>query len=291
MKTNLLLLDSYRNIENLISFAFSFSNRFNRKLKIVYVFDFSWMSQSYMVSPTGAIDPNLVSAETHAKKEFDVAEKKIRGIADEFMKHYTVKIPFEIGISQTNRIDLVKEEIKQNDGMMLLISNHQSYTDISGGLVGYPNIIEHVDCPVFVIPDDTKLSVLKNVVYATDYNPEDVTSLKHLSNFMKQSENTHITVLHNEKDYDFNERLKWEGFKEVVKEEMDTSDFGFTLKTNKDFLKGIEEFTKENDPDLLVILKEKKGFFEQIFTSNEIKNVLTHLNKPVLVYHEHEKEE
>ena len=72
---------------------------------------------------------------------------------------------------------------------------------------------------------------------------------------------------------------------------MDTRDFGFTLKTHKDFLKGTEEYTEENNPDLLVILKEKKGFFKQIFTSNEIENVLTHLNKPVLVYYEHEKEE
>ena len=164
------------------------------------------MSQSYMVGATGQVDPSLVTAETHARKEFDVAETKIRTIAAEYMKHYPVKIRFEISVSQNNRIELVKEELEQNQGMMLLISNHQSYTEISGGLVGYPNIIENVSCPVFVIPEDTSMAVLKNVVYATGYNPEDVTSLKHLSNFMKQSENTHITVLHNEKDYDFNEK-------------------------------------------------------------------------------------
>ncbi|HKI89608.1 MAG TPA: universal stress protein [Draconibacterium sp.] len=288
MKTNLLLLDSYRNIENLVSFAFSFSNRFNRKLKITYVFDFSWMSQSYVVGATGPVDPSLVTAETQAKKEFDVAEKKIRGIVTEYMKHNAVKVPFEIGVSQINRIDLVNEELEQNQGMILLISNHQSYTELSDGLVGYPNIIEHAKCPVFVIPENTSLPVLKNVVYATGYNPEDITSLKHLSNFMKQSENTHITVLHNEKDYNFDEKLKWAGFKEIVKEEIDAKDFGFTLKTRKDFLRGIEEYTAENNPDLLVVLHENKGFFKHIFTSNEIKNVLTHFNKPVLVYHEKE---
>lgn len=286
MKTNLLLLDSYRNIENLISFAFSFSNRYNRKLKMIYVFDFSWMSQSYVVGATGPVDPGLIRAETQVKKEFDVAEKKIRGIAAEYMKHNTVKIPFEISVSQTNRIDLVNEEAKENEGMFLLISNHQSYAEISGGLVGYPSVIEHVKCPVFVIPEDTNKVMLNNIVYATDYNPEDITSLKHLSNFMKHSENTHITILHNERNYNFDEKLKWAGFKEVLAEEIDTSNVDFTLKTRKDFLNGIEEYTKENDPDLLVVLHEEKGFFKQIFTPNEIKNVLTHFNKPILVYHQ-----
>ena len=289
MKTNLLLLDSYKNIENLISFAFSFSNRYDRKLKIIYVFDFTWMSRSYMVGATGPVDPGLVTAETQAKKEFDVAETKIRSIAAEYMKHNTVKIPFEISVSQNNRIDLVNEEVEQNSGLFLLISNHQSYTEISGGLVGYPSLIEHVKCPVFVIPEDINLAMLNKVVYATDYNPEDITSLKHLSNFMKKSENTHITVLHNERNYDFNEKLKWAGFKEVLKEEMDISNVDFTLKTRKDFLHGIEEYTEKNDPDLLVVLHEEKGFFEQIFTSNEVKNVLTHFNKPVLVYHQKEE--
>ena len=288
MKTNLLLLDSYKNMENLISYAFSFSNRYNRNLKIVYVFDFSWMSSSYMVGATGTFDPSLVTAETHARKEFDVAEKKIREIAADYLKHNAIGITFEIEVTQTNRIELVNEELKKNPDLFLLISNHQSYTEISGGLVGYLNIIEHVKCPVFVIPEVSGLKMLKNVVYATDYNPEDVTSLKHLSNFLKQSENTHITVLHNERDYDFDERLKWEGFKEIVKEEMDTKDFGFELQIKKDFLMSIEEYTEENNPDLLVILKEKKGFFKQVFTSNETKNVLTHFNKPVLVYHEKE---
>jgi len=289
MKTNLLLLDSYRNIENLISFAFSFSNRHNRKLKIVYVFDFSWMSQSYVVSATGPVDPSLVAAETQAKKEFEVAETKIRGIAAEYMKHNAVKIPFEISVSQNSRINLVNEEVEENPGMFLIVSNHQSYTEISGGLIGYPDLIEHVKCPVFVIPENVNMAMLNNIVYATDYNPEDITSLKHLSDFMKKSENTHITVLHNERHYDFNEKLKWAGFKELLKEEMDTSNVDFTLKTRKDFINGIEEYTEEKNPDLLVILQEEKGFFEQIFTSNEIKNVLTHFNKPVLVYHQKEE--
>lgn len=43
MKTNLLLLHTYKNIEDLIHFAFRFSNRFKHKSEIYYVSDFNWM--------------------------------------------------------------------------------------------------------------------------------------------------------------------------------------------------------------------------------------------------------
>ena len=187
MKTNLLLLDSYKDMEGLISFAFSFSNHFKRNLKIIYVFDFNWMSQSYYIGSSVPPDPGLIAVEKNARKEFDVAESEIRRIAGEYVKNNSLNISFEINVSETNRVDLIKENLKEDPEMILLLSNYQSYSEASGGLVGYPKIIEKVECPVFVIPKDLSDYQFREVLYATDYNPEDITSLKHLSNFLKQS--------------------------------------------------------------------------------------------------------
>jgi len=286
MGTNLLLLDSYKNIEDLIAYSFSFSNKTKRSLKIIYVFDFEWMRHSFMIGSVGPVDPKLVSVEKNAKKEFNVAEAKIREVAAEYMKENSVNVPFEIHVSELNRIDLVQEEAESISDLMLLISNHQSYSEASGGLLGYPNLVEHVDSPVLVIPENIKQSVMNKVVYATGYHPEDIDSLKHLSGLMENYENAGINVLHNEKDLDFLVKLKWRGFMEIVREEVGGEDIEFSLRKKKDILSAIEEYAEEKDPDLLVILKEKRGFFEEIFTGSETKSVLTHFHKPVLVYHE-----
>ena len=286
MKTNLLLLDSYKNIESLLAFAFSFSNRFNRKLKIVYVFDLKWMSQSYMVGATAPMDAGLAHAEKTAGEEFRVAKRKIRSVVDEYLKHNLVQMPHEIVTSQVNRITLVEEEWKKDPDLMLLVSNHQSYAELSGGLISHPNIIEHVKCPVFIVPENTSHAILSEVVYATDYNPEDIASLKHLSAFLRLAEHARITVLHNAKDDSFNEKMKWKGFREIVREEVGADTIDFVLETQKDFFEGIEEYATNHNIDLLVLMHEKKGFFEQLFSSSEVKNVLTNFDKPVLVYHE-----
>lgn len=286
MKTNLLILDSYKNIEDLIAYAFSFSNRSKRSLKIVYVFDFDWMRQSFMVGSSGPVDPALVAVEKNAEKEFEVAESKIREVADNYMKKHAVKVPFELKITEINRIDVVEEELDRSSDLILLISNHQSYSEATGGLVGYPNLIENVNCPVFVIPENSRHAVLKEVVYATDFHQEDLEIIKHLIELLQYSEGTRCTILHNEKEFGFEEKLKWMGFREWIEQEVENGKLAFSLKTEKDIVSAIEELSQETDPDLLVLLKEKRGFFEEVFSSSDTKSVLTHFHKPVLVYHQ-----
>lgn len=77
MKTNLLLLDSYKNIEKLIHFAFSFSSRFKRKLKIIYVHDFNWMSQSAIVGASGYSSAAMVNVERSINVEFEKDRKSV----------------------------------------------------------------------------------------------------------------------------------------------------------------------------------------------------------------------
>jgi len=286
MKTNLLLLDSYKNVENLISFAFSFSNRTQRHLKIVYVFDFEWMKNSYMIIASGPVEANLVAVERNVREEFDVAEAKMKELVAEYMKHNEVKIPFEFKVTEINRIDMIRDELKKDPELLLMISNHQSYTDASEGSVSYPDLIEEVDCPVFIIPAEQKETEMNHGMYATSYHEEDLTAIKHLYSVLGETEKFRMTVLHNERNFNFEEKLKWEGFQAIVKNILPDEKIDFRLKTCKEFVKGVEESIDDENPDMLVVLKEKKGFFEQVFTSDETKYVITHFHKPVLVYHE-----
>lgn len=252
----------------------------------MYVFDFAWMRQSYMVGSSGPVDPALVTVEKNAEKEFKVAESKIREVAENYMKKHAVKVPFDLKITEINRIDVVEEEMNHSSDLILLISNHQSYSEATGGLISYPNLIENVHCPVFVIPENSRHAILKEVVFATDFHEEDLEVIKHLAGLLQHYEGAKCTVLHNEKEFGFEEKLKWLGFKELMTKEVKNTELAFSLKTQKDLVSAIEELAQETDPDLLVLLKEKRGFFEEIFSSSDTKSVLTHFQKPVLVYHQ-----
>lgn len=286
MGTNLLLLDSYKNMEDLIAYAFSLSKRSARSLKIVYVFDFNWMRQSFMIGASGPTDPALVAVEKNAGKEFDVAEAKIREVVADYLGKHKTDVPYQLKITEVNRIDVVEEELDLSSDLILLISNYQSYSESSGGLVGYPNLIENVNCPVFVIPENVRHAVVQEVVFATDFHQEDFVLLNHLNRLFNDTKEIRYTILHNEKDFGFEENLRWSGFKNLVKEKVKIKNLVFCLKSQKDIVEAIEEFSQETDPDLLVLLKEKRGFFEEVFSSSDTRNVLMHFQKPVLVYHQ-----
>ncbi len=285
MKTNLLLLDSYNNMESLIDYAFSFSRITNRQLKIYYVFDFEWMRQSYTVGSASVADPVLVNVQYNARREFEDAERKIKAAADKCVRQHSENVPFEIKVSDKNRVDLMIHETDRNPDLLLLMSNKQSYAEASGGAMGYPNLIFHLECPVFIIPDNASYKRIRNIVYATNLHQEDFGALKHLSELLQSSE-VNISVLHNEADVEFGEKPKWKDFLERLKETTGSDSLTPVLMHEKKVTDAVEDYISKHDVDLLVVLKEKKGFFKELFSTSHTKHVLTHIDKPVLVYHQ-----
>lgn len=284
MKTNLLLLDSYVDIDKLVSVAFSFSKRTNANLKIIYVFDFVWMRQSYMVGTAGPVDPSLVAIENNAREEYDVAEKKIKEVVADYQNKNEVNIQHEVYVSELNRIDVINEEWEKNNDLLLMISTRQSYTEASGGLIGYPDLLSHVKCPILAFPEDIATLEWKNVLYATDFNSSDIKALRHLNSLVNSS--AQITIVHVAKESEFDENLEWTGFQEKVKEAIDNTGLNFKLEKNDKVEDGIQNYLNQHNADIIAVLKEKKGFFKQIFSSSETKHILTKFDKPLLIYHE-----
>jgi hypothetical protein len=285
-RVNILLLDSYYNMESLISYAFSFSELTRRKLKIIYVFDFEWMMNAYTVGSASVADPTFAHIQTNARNEYIEAAPKLKNIIDQYAKNHPSDVPYETLVSEKNRVDLILEELYHDPDLLLLVSTRQSYSEASGGKIGYPNLIMNLSCPVLVVPDNLQFSVLKNIVYASDLHPRDVDSLRHLAELLQFSGGANIVVLHNEKDFSYEKKLHWKGFMEMARERTGLQTLLPLLKSEKKTLRAIEDYAEEANPDLIVVLKQKKGFFEGIFSTSETKNVLSHFSIPILVYHE-----
>lgn len=240
MKTNLLLLDSYNKIEELLAYAISFSNQLKRQLKIKYVFDFNWMVESYMDNSLVNVDPTLIMAEKNAQEELKGAEKTIRDIITKYKKDHSIDVPYDIEISSTNRIDTVQDEYENNSEMILLIGNLQSYTEATHGLIGYPNLINHVKCPILVIPKQVSKFEAKKVMYATDYQTDDIEALSHLFKLLQNDDSIKFTILHNQKNADFEQNIEWTGFKETVKKETGLTNVDFQLTSKDETLEAIK---------------------------------------------------
>ncbi|WP_321287560.1 universal stress protein [uncultured Sunxiuqinia sp.] len=287
MKTNLLLLDTLKNMETLITSGFALSNQLKRKLKIVYVLDFGWMRSGEFVGvATPDYQPNVAISEAQFRVDYEAAEAEMKKTVADLLKKIPQSVPYELEVAEISRLMVVNDTIEKEKDVILLMSNYNSYSGFVTGAISYPNIIEKVDCPVIIVPDDTSTFSMSNFLYATALHAEDLKAMRHLSDMVEGTENKNLTIFHNMETTDFDSILKWKGFKDMAKGSIKNFSPSFVHSHEKDVSKGLQKHLEENEPDVLVIMKEEKGFFEDLFSSSETHYVVTHFNKPVLVYHE-----
>lgn len=292
MKTTILILDALKNMEDLIGTAFSLSTQLGRKLKIFYVLDLNWTNAGWAAGGefVGAAAPNIDStvrmAETEIRRNYEIASDEIRNFTAKYLEQNLQTIPFEIEISEISRLHLVEKVVEEEGDVLLMMSNYNNYSEFSSGAVNFPNAIDKAPCPVLLIPDNIRTVSVNNWVYATSFHPEDLAAIAHLSELFGRNSGKKLTVFHNSKDDEFDIRMKWSGFQDEVRKVAHGFDLNFELAYEKDVREGLKKFVDTNDPDLIVVLKEKKGFFESIFSRSETHYVVTHFDKPVLVYHE-----
>ncbi|HKJ42622.1 MAG TPA: hypothetical protein VKA27_11050 [Sunxiuqinia sp.] len=289
MKTNLLLLDTLKNLDNLIYSGFSFSNELKRKLKIAYVYDFSWLaSGEYMGLGATApnIDASIHGAEREFRQDFDIAEAEIKKAVTDYLKDHPQNVPYEIKIVEISKVTLVEDVMKEEEDLLVMMSNYNSYSRFMPGTINYPDVIDDFPCPVLIIPDDVQNIAFNKCLYATAFHPEDLTALDHFVHLFDGTDGEEIIVFHNEKAESFEGQMKWNGFEAVVRDRVQNVKLKFKITHEKDVRHGLKNMIEKEDPDIVVLLKEQRGFFEELFSGSDTHFAVTHFNKPILVYHE-----
>ncbi len=145
------------------------------------------------------------------------------------------------------------------------------------------SVIDKVDIPVFVIPENSEFKGLKQIVYATDFDDKDtevIDTLQHLGEYFESE----ITCLHVNTDPALTyaddlsmNMLKRNYFFTPVNQ------INFKILTDKKVERGLEEYLTENEVDLVVVTPKERKFIEKLFHKSMTKKLAFHSKIPVLV--------
>lgn len=212
-----------------------------------------------------------------------ILKKYIEEINGEISNNIFVSYDSEIG----SAILIADKIIEQNkiDGIVMEDTSNDSFWKKTSSVL---DVVEKVECPVWIIPKGFIYKPYTEIVYATNYMKEDVSSLKKLINTFSHY-SPKITALHITDSIAFDERIKSAGFKEMLKKQIDYELLSVeTMLQDKDddVTELLNNFALESNADLLVFVKENKSIFDQIFNTNHTKQILKNAQLPVLVYHE-----
>lgn len=283
MKTLAVLLNDINGDKELIQYAAHLARDLKVSLQLLYVqVPHGYVSHGVMDVPVAQIEANYIANAKIAKEKIDELLPQIR---NEIPAAIKIDYKSEIGIPSL----ILDDKVSSGEIDMLLV---KSSPDEAFWLQTNSNmdIIRNVLCPVWIIAPDKKYKPLSKIIYATDYQKEDIKTLKKLIDLTVPFV-TEITAVHISETDDFAARIKETGFDEMLKQKAGFKDIRVKSVANRegrDITEILNEEAEKADADLIVVLKENKNFFERIFGSSFTGELIKEANLPVLVFHENE---
>ncbi|MDF1516614.1 MAG: universal stress protein [Lutibacter sp.] len=148
------------------------------------------------------------------------------------------------------------------------------------------DIIEKAPCPVLAIPKDTNFQNLKTIVYATDFEEEDIGAILKVSQIARKF-NSDIKVVHiaTKKEPDGKVQMEW--FKEMVRQKVTYKKMEFEVLTSDEIFITLRAYLETVDANLVAMLeREKSGFLRNLFHRDLVKEMESFGKIPLLSFNE-----
>jgi nucleotide-binding universal stress UspA family protein len=161
------------------------------------------------------------------------------------------------------------------------------------GMVGDRTVIDNIfgsnalkiskksECPVWIIPQKTKIHQIKNVVYVTDLEGNEISFIKKTIDIIKVMGGSLKTV-HIHEDFE-PEIFPSHEIIEHIKEALGENPVKFENLQRTDVIKGIENYLENQRPDALVIAHQDKSWLERVLYKSVITELTLKSQIPVLI--------
>ena len=260
MKNILVPIGSNENAVNTLKYAIKFAKEFQARIYLVHVFS----------------SPKISGA-------FINVDKVIERDSREILKDHLKKVDREGVEIITSTLkghsekDTLKQLIKLLDIEMIIASTKNDGSDETifiGQITG--NLIKDTEVPVLIIPEEATYKPVKKILMTIKSGSiKSLNTLDVLVEIKKHFSST-ISLLQvkttklDAKDLELNKTL--EG---LVSKRIQTR--------NATVFQGVLEFWHEENPDMLCVIRRKRGFFKKLWEDDRVKKINFDSNIPLLV--------
>ncbi len=285
MKTLLAIINEPKESKNFIQYVAGMAVDFKANVHLL----FAQNPGNYPLGTTGftgtavsQVPQNMEALPDTAKK---ILAEHVKEVKSKMAEDVFIDYSAELGVTSL----LAKELVSNNKAHMVVLEGQKNgsfWAQTSDNM----EIIEHVECPVWIIPTPWLYEPFKEIIYATDYKEEDITGLKKLIALTHHLSPV-ITALHITDSVDFEEKVKQAGFLEMLQKRAAYDHLSVKILnegSENDAAELLNNYALLIKADLLVVLKENRSFFEGIFKSDPTKKIIKESMLPVLVFHEKE---
>ena len=279
MKTILYATDYSDNSVAAFKYAFQMSTQLDMRLVITHVFDNPQPSDT-----EGFIDPSLYLGES--------ASKMHRSKLEEFCEAHlggdwnTTKIQLH-AVENRSIVKGIISVAEEWHAQMIVVGmkGESALKELLMGSVA-KHLIEKAPCPILAIPEDAQHMPIKTIVYATDFEEEDIFAIRKLAEMAEKLE-AEIKIVHisTKEEYDGETQMEW--FKEMLQSKVTYERMDFELLFSEDVFESLRLYLGKVNADLMVMLeREGQGFLRKWFHGNLVKKMESYGRVPLLSFKE-----
>lgn len=137
-------------------------------------------------------------------------------------------------------------------------------------------LLKHTNIPILVVPEGAKFQPPKTMLMAFKNGTFEQDELLDPVRKFKQSFGTEVNVLHVETP-ETTEEMK------VVTDNLKALQTTYTQVEAATTFQGVIEYFQQFNPDMLCVIRRKRGFFKKLWEKNEILKKEFYTSKPLLV--------
>jgi len=282
MKTLLIIVKEPESSRGLVKYATDLAGDLHTNLYFLYVEN----PVTYPLGNPGMSGAAVAQTQQLLEEKVKAGKQKLSELVSALTSSVSPELIVEVDAMSGNEHLIIREQIDAGKAHMVLIEE----SEFSGFWLrdtGAKAIVNDLDCPVWIIPKNAKYHSMDEIIYASDYQEEDIETVKKLVE-MTNPLTPNITSLHITDNADFELKIKNAGFQKMLEHRVGYSKIHVKTLVESDREKTAEllnSYAKRTGADLMVVLKENRGFLDRIFKASSSDRIIEESKLPVLVFH------
>lgn len=268
--------DFSENASKALDFAYGLSRKFNALLVILHVADL----------------PTIMNSSSSVTSFTEMEEEKKASIIEQLEKYSSdhfkdidghANIQFKVNLNSSTVKGII-ESINET-GADLVVVGTKGQSKLKEVIMGSTakGLVAKAHCPVLTIPENALFKETKQIIYASDYNENDIAALKKLADFAKVY-NAEISVLHIFSDERANDS-ETSVFKKLLTEQVKYAHLKYDTQVSANVAESLVGYLQDNKADLLVMFeKENSGIVNLLFHKDMVRKFATHTTIPLMSY-------
>ena len=281
MKTILCATDYSKNSEAALKYAHSLSLEIGATLKVVHVFDYPTLLDNLSFEAEDAF-PDI---EGDAYKKHN---SKLKEFCTRILKADLANLNIElVAVENKSVVGGIISKVQEIEAF-ILVTGMKGGSALREFLIGNTtrHLIDKSPCPVLAIPEDASHNQIKTIVYATDFEDEDIEAIKKLVK-IAQPLNAEIKALHIHTQNEDAFKVKEKGFRKILEEQIEYDKLSVEVMLSVAVFDSLKIYLGDIGADLVAMLERKeKGIKKKWFHRDYVKRMEIYGRIPLLSFNE-----